>query len=78
MERSTGGWNWETVGQISYSVQGNRLQLQIPKSLLGIESDSFTINFKWADNAQIDGDIMDFYANGDVAPLGRFKYQYQA
>lgn len=78
LERSTGGWNWETVGQISYSVQGNRLQLQIPKSLLGIESDSFTINFKWADNTQVDGDIMDFYANGDVAPLGRFKYQYQA
>ena len=34
------------------------------------------MNFKWSDNMQTDGDIMDFYTNGDVAPGARFKYQF--
>jgi len=38
--------------------------------------EKFVINFKWSDNMQNEGDIMDFYVNGDVAPGGRFKYQY--
>lgn len=33
-------------------------------------------NFKWTDNTQNDGDIMDFYLNGDVAPGGRFKFAF--
>lgn len=78
LEKSAGGWNWTPVGEVAYTVQKNILQIQIPKRLLGIESDDFTVNFKWADNTQVDGDIMDFYVSGDVAPLGRFKYQYNA
>ncbi len=76
LERSTGGWNWEKVGEVESSVMGNRLQFKIPKSMLGINSDGFTINFKWSDNMQNEGDIMDFYTNGDVAPGGRFKFSY--
>jgi hypothetical protein len=34
------------------------------------------IEFKWSDNMQSEGDIMDFYINGDVAPGGRFNYVY--
>ena len=44
--------------------------------MLGIETQDFTFNFKWSDNMQVDGDIMDFYSNGDVAPAGRFMYHY--
>lgn len=77
LERSTGGWNWENVGEVDYSVQGSRLQLAVPKALLKIEGDDFTINFKWSDNMQTDGDIMDLYLHGDAAPGGRFKYQYR-
>ncbi len=76
LEKSMGGWNWEKVGDIEYSVKGNRLQLKIPKAMLGIKDDNMVINFKWSDNMQNDGDIMDFYVNGDAAPGGRFKYQY--
>ncbi len=76
LEKSLGGWNWERVGDVDYSVKSNRLQIKIPRSMLGIESDRFTINFKWSDNMQTDGDIMDVYNNGDTAPGGRFKYQY--
>ena len=76
LERSTGGFNWEKVGEVDFSVKGNRLQIKVPKSMLGIKGDKMTINFKWSDNMQVDGDIMDFYVNGDVAPAGRFKFHY--
>ena len=32
--------------------------------------------FKWSDNMQDEGNIMDFYVNGDAAPGGRFNYVY--
>lgn len=77
LEQSTGGWNWSTVAtNISYKVVGNQMQLAIPRSSLGISGDPLNIEFKWSDNMQSDGDIMDFYANGDCAPDGRFRYAY--
>ncbi len=76
LERSTGGWNWEQVGLVDYNVTGNRLELKIPKAMLGLEGDQFALNFKWSDNMQEDGNVMDFYNHGDVAPGGRFKYHY--
>ena len=48
----------------------------IPRAALDIEEGDFTVNFKWSDNMQTDGDIMDFYTNGDVAPGARFKYSF--
>jgi hypothetical protein len=78
LEKSKGGWNWEKVGSVEYSLSGKRLQIKIPRSMLGIGSGAFTVNFKWSDNMQKDGDIMDFYVSGDAAPGGRFKYQYKA
>ena len=76
LERSTGGWNFTTVGKVSYKVDGRYLTVKIPKSYLGISGNTFTVNFKWNDNMQNDGDIMDFYNNGDTAPGGRFMYSY--
>jgi len=35
-------------------------------------------NFKWVDNAQHPGEIIDFYVSGDVAPEGRFTFRYTA
>ena len=75
LEQSKGGWEWEAVGEVSYNASGNTLQIAIPRKLLGIgDCASFTVNFKWSDNMQNDGDILDFYENGDVAPEGRYKY----
>jgi hypothetical protein len=76
LERSTGGYNWELVGEVDYAAKGNRLQIAVPKKLLGIKGDKFEFNFKWADNTQEEGDVMDFYISGDTAPLGRFKYRF--
>ncbi len=78
LEKSTGGWNWAKVAEVSYRVKGNELQVAIPRSALDIPTgkDDFKLDFKWADNLQKPGDVMDFYLSGDVAPDGRFKYRY--
>ncbi len=75
LERSTGGWNWEKVADVDYSVQGNVLQIAVPRTALGL-TDSLDFNFKWSDNMQVDGDIMDFYTNGDAAPGARFMFDF--
>lgn len=76
LERSTGGWNWEEAGKVRYSVNGNVLQIEVPRKMLGLKGTKVEFNFKWSDNMQEDGDIMDFYVNGDVAPGGRFMFHF--
>ena len=76
LEKSKGGWSWEKVAEVAYSVDGDTMVVTIPRAALGIGEGDFTVNFKWSDNMQTDGDIMDFYVNGDVAPGARFKYQF--
>jgi hypothetical protein len=80
LEQCTGGWNWKPRAKVSYRVQGNELQVAIPRSALGIEENTsrLSIDFKWADNLQSPGDILDVYVSGDVAPEGRFSYRYTA
>lgn len=81
LERFTGFmYKTEVVGTVSYSVKGNVMTVCIPKTMLGIAADTynFSLDFKWVDNANEDeaGDIMLWYSNGDVAPIGRFNYRY--
>lgn len=73
VERNAGGWKWEAVGDAHFAVEGNRLELRIDRKLLGIGK-TVDIEFKWTDNVPQNGDILDFYLYGDVAPLGRFNY----
>lgn len=75
--RSKGGWDWEEIARVPYTVRGNRIQLVIKRATLGLEG-NFTLCFKWSDNVCLNGDILDFYTGGDVAPGGRFKYQYKS
>lgn len=77
IEKSTGGWNFEETGTALYTVNGNVMQLAIPRSALGLTAgDEVHFNFKHSDNMQTDGDVMDFYQNGDVAPGGRFMFTF--
>ena len=68
-------WKFEKVADVDYTYAGNEMMIKIPKSLLGI-GEKLDIEFKWNDNMQIQGDIMDFYNNGDTAPVSRFAYRY--
>ncbi len=78
LEKNLGGWQWRKVTPVELRVQGNELQLAIPRAALGLAAGGSRVHFdfKWADNLQSPGDVMDFYLSGDVAPEGRFNYRY--
>ena len=79
VEKSTNSWNWTTAGKAEYSVNGKSLVLKINRKVLGIvDGQALNFEFKWSDNMQEDGNIMDFYVNGDVAPGARFNYVYNS
>lgn len=77
LEKTVGALYWQKAGEIDYAINGNKLEIKIPKQLLCITGEP-DFGFKWSDNMQHDGDIMDFIINGDVAPAGRFNYHYRA
>ncbi len=76
VERSIGGYAFESIGQADYSVNGNYLQIAIPKALLGL-GDTFTLNLKVTDHVTHPEDIMDYYVSGDSAPIGRLSYKWK-
>ncbi|HZK61630.1 MAG TPA: hypothetical protein VFC41_06095 [Anaerovoracaceae bacterium] len=77
MEKNVGNrWEWEQVAETKFAVNGNKLELEIPRSVLNPTGKALNIEFKWNDNMQENGNIMDFYVNGDTAPGGRFNFVY--
>ncbi len=79
LERNIQGiWMWEESSLCEFRTYGDKLVIKIPRKALGLSSDSLDFEFKWNDNMQEEGNIMDFYVNGDSAPGGRFNYVYTA
>lgn len=78
LEHSEGAWKWKKVVPVRSRIEGNQLHLAIPREALGLAAGKTrpSFDFKWADNLQQPGEIMDFYTSGDVAPEGRLKYRY--
>jgi len=77
LEQNTGGWNWKKVAKVALKVEGSELMLAIPRAALGLPAgEAITFDFKWWDNPQKPGDIMDTYLSGDAAPDGRFNFRY--
>lgn len=85
VEKSTGGWNWESAGAAELLVEGNRMMITVPLSTLGLSADNVKFSFKVSDNVQkpswfaaedAEHDILHYYATGDSAPLGRYSYSY--
>ncbi|MCR4920085.1 MAG: hypothetical protein K5945_00050 [Bacteroidaceae bacterium] len=69
-------WIWRDCGEAAIKVSSSRLMLRIPRQLLGMQDRPLDFEFKWSDNMQDEGNIMDFYVNGDAAPGGRFNYVF--
>jgi len=77
VEKNVGGrWEWEAIGESKFAVNNNKLEIEITKQLLNLTGNDIDIEFKWNDNMQENGNIMDFYVNGDTAPGGRFNFIY--
>jgi len=80
-QTSLSRWNagaWQTVQNIAYAYAGNFLEIQIPRSALGLTVPDISVYFHWADNIQVLGDISEFFLNGESAPDRRFNYHFQA
>ena len=69
VERNIAGrWEWEPVAQTRFAVDYNKLELEIRRNILNLCGQDIDIEFKWNDNIQENGNIMDFYENGDTVP----------
>ena len=76
VEKSTGGWNWNKAGTADMKIEGNKMMITVPLSMLGLTKNEFMFEFKVADNVTNYTDIMDYYVSGDSAPIGRLNYTY--
>lgn len=76
VERSTGGFVWESAGEAEYSLYGNVIVYKIPLAALGLDADNCHLRIKVTDNITRPDDIMDYYVSGDSAPIGRLSYSY--
>lgn len=76
IEKSIGGYAWESVGEAAYNVSGNVIMFSIPLAAIGKSVNECSIEFKVSDNVTAPSDIMDYYISGDSAPLGRLNFSY--
>jgi hypothetical protein len=79
LKHTTGGWNWTEVAQVPFRMSGNKMEISVQRSALGVPPGSkITFDFHWADNIQHTDDITEFFMSGDSAPDRRFNYRYDA
>lgn len=75
--RFNGSWvNITKVGSADVITEDNKIAVAVKLADLGLSADNVKFEFKWHDNAQVDGDAMEFYLSGDCAPDARFNYVY--
>ncbi len=78
VEKSASSWNWNVAGKAAYVINGKTLVIKVKRSVFNLTAEKgIDFEFKWSDNMQDEGNIMDFYENGDAAPGGRFNYVYK-
>ncbi len=77
LEKSLGGLDFEEVCKVDYSVNGNVLQIAVPRNALELTGSNVKFNFKWSDNL-LGSDATAFYQNGDAAPGGRFAFVFDS
>lgn len=66
---------WERIGECEASVRAGAIKIKVPRNIIGLDG-ALDFEFKISDNMQ-QHDVMDFYQNGCVAPIGRFNYLYK-
>lgn len=66
---------WTDAVEVPMRYAGNRLELSLPREVLGLTGESFTFDFKWADNPAELKDPISLCLDGDTAPNRRFNYR---
>ena len=77
LEAFEAGEGWTPHQSLSYQRAGNELMLAVPRPPLGEEAE-VAFDFHWSDNTALDGDLSDFFLDGDNAPERRANYRYEA
>ncbi len=67
--------SWAKIGKLNYRYSGKRLEVAVPRKLLGLSGQKMTFDFHWADNPQDLVDPISLCVNGDSAPNRRFNYR---
>ena len=74
-----GEFAFEEVAECKTYLKDNVVSISIPLDKLGLKDVSdFTIDFKVADGVSDMSDMMNYYIDGDVAPIGRLNYRYNS
>lgn len=74
-----GRWEFAAAGEAAYTLSEYAMTVRVEKTVLGGRSGGLmSLRFKWADNADVRGDIMRFMELGDTAPNDRFMFVYTA
>jgi hypothetical protein len=68
---------WQNVARVPYRVNGNALELAIPRAAIQQANATPAFDFHWADNIRSFNDISEFGVNGDSAPNRRWNYRYE-
>ncbi|MEJ7694384.1 hypothetical protein [Daejeonella sp.] len=48
------------------------MEIRVPRKALGITGDTFTLDFKWADNSDLKGNAINWLDKREAAPNARF------
>jgi len=76
--KAIGSWPGLThLTHMSHAISGNKMELAIPRSDLGLSGKPVKLDFHWADNIQKPDDIIEFSISGDSAPDRRFNYHFE-
>ena len=66
---------WLDVAPLAYRAADRRLELAVPRALLGMEGDAVAFDFKWSDHPADLKDPISLCTHGDSAPNRRFNYR---
>jgi len=66
---------WQVVTELAYRYVDNKLEVAIPRKLLGLTGNTVSFDFKWSDNAATIEDPISLCTDGDTAPNRRFNYR---
>jgi hypothetical protein len=66
---------WTEISRLDYDYKGNKLEIVVPRKLLGLKSNAFTFDFHWCDDPTDLNNQISLCINGDSAPNRRFNYR---
>lgn len=66
---------WIEISRLNYHYKGNKLEIAVPRKLLGLKGNTFTFDFHWCDDPVNLKNQISLCISGDSAPNRRFNYR---